>query len=1156
MYLNSINIPNQILDALQNNNLVIFAGAGASVDKPTSLPNFRKLAEEIAEGTGKKLGKKEACEVFLGALKARGVDVNGDAARILSSSCLRHNALHEAIVNLFESPDKVKIVTTNYDQMFEQVIDERGFSVPVFNAPALPLGDDINGIVHIHGNVNNPKYMVVTDEDFGRAYLTDGYASRFLVKLFESYTIVFIGYSYNDTILRYLTRAMTRDRSKNRYILTDDTKSDWKSLGITAINYPKRSHAVMRGSLVKLGNYAKRGLLEWSDQFVEIADAPPRDLSIDTEIDYCLESIDKTRVLSDSISGSEWINILDRKGVFDTCFSVSAPMTEKDLIWANWLCNNFVGHYDYGIKRLLCNHKNQLNSVFSELILHNVLHRDSSLSDECFKEYITLLDNHLADPWVILKFIEISNRRELHRLSLKLFEKLFDVSFIVEENNWLQENSIELKHAMLGNYHCIMHAWEIINENVVQLYASEVVSFAKNTIEELYYHYTEIGVAANPKEPWSMVVLSVEDRDNEYDENPLKILVKIYLQAIITIEMEDAKDSMLKCLKSGSTLLRRIALRAIRESSCFNNDEKMKLLLDNEMIWFYEGKEQVFLLVKEVLPLTSYERQNQLIDIIEKGCDDYNDEYVKQYEIYNWCVWLKKINFINSRIDSIVERIMCRYDFSPRKNPERNYTISGGVWSEEKSPCTSQELLEMPFDEMTELLIKFKGNQFEGPTRWGLYNTFSSCVKENVQWAIEVSKYFYNSKLKNEEVWSCLIRGLSEAELPFEEKSALLDLFASIIDELPAVIEVANYLWTLLQKNEMKDSFKEYECKLFELSEKIWNKREGKKPKSIRLADASIYTTTGIILLCWINMVSYSTEEGIPDKYKYKFEGALKLKTWEQELAFCVLAGQINFLCYRDRVWSSEFIFPALTGSNKKLYISAWEGVIIFSRRIGKDTADIMSPVFLKAAKKIKWLGGETRSGFIDLYLTLLIYSVERPTLKYIPVLYNSSSEKEWSLFIRAIGTKLRSLDLDTRLKWWDNWLRLLLENRKRNKPVELNDSECRELFMLLPRLDFVIEDAITIICRGSVPSHIDDIFWLELSEEKNILSHSHSIAKLLITLLKSISSVGYSKQYIAQIVESLRGLEQNERKQLQEVLLKHSIKVNLEEDRIHHQSG
>ena len=42
MYLNNIDFPNQILDAVQDNKLVVFAGAGASVDKPTSLPNFAK----------------------------------------------------------------------------------------------------------------------------------------------------------------------------------------------------------------------------------------------------------------------------------------------------------------------------------------------------------------------------------------------------------------------------------------------------------------------------------------------------------------------------------------------------------------------------------------------------------------------------------------------------------------------------------------------------------------------------------------------------------------------------------------------------------------------------------------------------------------------------------------------------------------------------------------------------------------------------------------------------------------------------------------------------------------------------------------------------------------------------------------------------------
>ena len=73
MFLNNINFPNRILDAIREDKLVVFAGAGASMEKPTSLPNFQDLAKEIAEGTGQTLGKNEPCEVFLGALKARKI---------------------------------------------------------------------------------------------------------------------------------------------------------------------------------------------------------------------------------------------------------------------------------------------------------------------------------------------------------------------------------------------------------------------------------------------------------------------------------------------------------------------------------------------------------------------------------------------------------------------------------------------------------------------------------------------------------------------------------------------------------------------------------------------------------------------------------------------------------------------------------------------------------------------------------------------------------------------------------------------------------------------------------------------------------------------------------------------------------------------------
>ena len=448
MYLNNIDFPNQILDAIQENRLVVFAGAGASAGKPTSLPNFVDLAKKIAVDTGNVL-RKEPCEVFLGALKADGIDVNGIAARLLSDSCLRHNELHEAIVDLFLSPENVKIVTTNYDQMFEQVLEERTITAPVYNSPALPLGNDISGIIHIHGNVSDPKYMVVTDEDFGKAYLTEGYASQFLVKLFDTYTVLFIGYSYNDTILRYLTRAMFREHSANRYILTDDFTTDWHALGIAAIHYPKGKHSVMRNGIVRLGTYAKKTLWDWRNQFLEIAENPSKDLTVETQIDYCLTNEERSKVLSQCIYGVGWLELLDRKGAFDGCFSDSKPVDSYDVLWANWLCDRFIGSDDYSFMSLFAKHGNRVSICFSEIVLRKVVRKYSHLSDEYLRKYITLLDQYLTDPWLILRLIEIAHERQFNHLSFYLFEKLFATSIRIEKRIWPDRDKLEPKHSMI-----------------------------------------------------------------------------------------------------------------------------------------------------------------------------------------------------------------------------------------------------------------------------------------------------------------------------------------------------------------------------------------------------------------------------------------------------------------------------------------------------------------------------------------------------------------------------------------------------------------------------------------------------------------------------------------------------------------------------------
>lgn len=69
MKIGGLDFPRPILNALRDDKLVVFAGAGVSMGKPASLPSFTKLAMAIAQGTGEELKENEPEDRFLGRLK-------------------------------------------------------------------------------------------------------------------------------------------------------------------------------------------------------------------------------------------------------------------------------------------------------------------------------------------------------------------------------------------------------------------------------------------------------------------------------------------------------------------------------------------------------------------------------------------------------------------------------------------------------------------------------------------------------------------------------------------------------------------------------------------------------------------------------------------------------------------------------------------------------------------------------------------------------------------------------------------------------------------------------------------------------------------------------------------------------------------------------
>lgn len=235
-----VDLPGPLVDAAWAGELVVFAGAGVSKGPPSNLPLFGGLVQDVKGSVRTRRKRGEPEDVYLGRLETAGLDVERRVRRQILRRGSGTTPLHTTLVRLFESPERLRIVTTNYDDHFETACG-RAFGAPprLWSAPALPDGSAFEGLVHLHGRAaDEASRLVVTDRDFGSAYLTQGWARDFLVRLYSRYVVVFVGYSHADTIVSYLARGLTAG-ARERYALTaTGALTAWDVLGVTPVPYP------------------------------------------------------------------------------------------------------------------------------------------------------------------------------------------------------------------------------------------------------------------------------------------------------------------------------------------------------------------------------------------------------------------------------------------------------------------------------------------------------------------------------------------------------------------------------------------------------------------------------------------------------------------------------------------------------------------------------------------------------------------------------------------------------------------------------------------------------------------------------------------------------------------------------------------------------
>lgn len=692
-----VTFPNTVYDALSNGTCVVFAGAGVSMGGSSNYPDFSKLMRDIA---GERIPKSAITDPpkYLGELADRGVKVHELTSDILSKPESTPNPIHYSIINLFKHHD-VKIVTTNFDQHFTTAAQKNcNDATKIYNAPALPVGSNISGIIHLHGSTaGDSNQLILTDRDFGRAYLTEGWAARFLLDLYNRYTILFIGYSHNDAIVSYLARGYGND-TKELYALSldDGTEDKWRKLGIEPILYPLSKtdkHIHLSRSIQKLSHDLGLGVLEKAQRVRDMASTfPPK---VDSEESHFLFKAIAHPVISRyfyaSAQGEEW-------GKWSTHTRLSHLLLTARMDaepWArtltSWYCKEIALKYpDIAIENL-SDLKENPGKLFLCEMWQSLDYDSESISPNIIGRWTIILVSQYGSAERIHEYSKclknIVNKGQ-RQAAMVLYNELIKPKLSLEKTfipHSDSGNAFFNEFRILGDEHTLT---EFHNEVICK----DIENWAGHLLLAIPNHLTAIDRAdrafRNENRPhygWSMHRSSITEDEQDQYRNGSDVLIDGLREACLWVATHQPQQALFLAAswsKSEVTLLQRFSIYITTHCVNVTADEKVSSIYKESLLGNISAHNDIFLLIKEHINACSESAAKALLNYIK---NHYKDTATSDddcaYRYFNALTWIKKhttihAKTINKRLGQIKRK---HQNFGERERPDLlSYSSSSG----------------------------------------------------------------------------------------------------------------------------------------------------------------------------------------------------------------------------------------------------------------------------------------------------------------------------------------------------------------------------------------------------------------------------------------------------------------------------------------------
>ncbi|AUN33812.1 SIR2 family protein [Niveispirillum cyanobacteriorum] len=342
-------IPDELLVARDEGRVVFFCGAGVSKAR-ADLPDFYGLTSNVLDKLGagqdslarqitkvaqrlqkcqslKQIGTIVSADKVFGFLEQEFNinDVRSEVAKALQPRKDADLSAHKILIDLARGPDGVvRLVTTNFDRLF-QAVDPLLKSKSPPDLPDLRHNHTFDGIVHLHGMVNEDytgthgEEFVVSSADFGHAYLAEGWAANFMRQLLQRFQLVFVGYGADDPPVQYLLEALGRTATSTAGIYAfhggppDEAQARWGSKGVRPIAFDTSNNYHALWATLEAWAARARDPAGWAASIIEMAMKGPAAVTEHErgQVAHLVSTVPGARSWASARPPAEWLCTFD-----------------------------------------------------------------------------------------------------------------------------------------------------------------------------------------------------------------------------------------------------------------------------------------------------------------------------------------------------------------------------------------------------------------------------------------------------------------------------------------------------------------------------------------------------------------------------------------------------------------------------------------------------------------------------------------------------------------------------------------------------------------------------------------------------------------------------------------------------------------------------